>query len=94
MIYFLLFTNSVFFVALVLLARRHSALLDEAEETVESVEECLDTLDQNYSKMSKFLETPVLFDDPIVMEFVQSAKDSRDALLVVANRLVAEREET
>ena len=94
MIYFLLFTNCVLLAAVVFLVRRQNYLLDDAEQTVESVEECLDILDQNYKKMSKFLETPVLFDDPIAMEFVQSAKDSRDALLVVANRLVAEREET
>jgi len=93
MIYFLLLTNFATLAVLALLARRHAELLDSTEENVEKVEECLDTLDENYAKMSKFLETPVLFDDPIAIEFVQTAKNARDSLLIVANRLVTEKEE-
>lgn len=92
MIYFLLSTNIITLFFLIVLARKHSALLDDTEDNVEKIEDCLDTLDENYTKMSKFLETPVLFDDPIAIEFVQTAKNARDSLLIVANKLVAEKE--
>ena len=66
-------------------------VLDQMEELTESVEESLDILDFSYGKMSKLLETPVAVDDPVAVELVQSAKSARDAMLVVANKIVNEK---
>jgi hypothetical protein len=62
--------------------------IDQLEDLTEKIEESLDVLDYSYGRMSKLLETPVAFDDPVAIELVQSAKNARDAMLLVANNIV------
>jgi hypothetical protein len=66
-------------------------MLEQFEDLTERVEESLDVLDYSYGRMTKLLENPVAFDDPIAIELVQSAKNARDAMLVVANNVVNEK---
>lgn len=91
MIYFLIFSNLVAFSCLFFLAKRHMQMLEQFEDLTERVEESLDVLDYSYGRMTKLLENPVAFDDPIAIELVQSAKNARDAMLVVANNVVNEK---
>ena len=57
-------------------------------ELEEQVEESLDVLDMCYSRISEAAMTPVASDDPVVVEVVKSVKDSKDAVLLVANKLI------
>lgn len=55
---------------------------------VESIESCLDVLDEKYNSMSKVLEIPLFYDSPQVKKVVEDIKSCRDSLLGVANELV------
>lgn len=94
MIYLLAFTNAISLSIIYWLVRRQLALIDKLQDINDRVEESLDILDQSYARMSKLLETPVLFDDPVVVEMVDSAKSARDAILVVANNIVEQEEDS
>ena len=53
----------------------------------DSIVECLDTLDERYTSMSKILEIPVFFDSMEVRQVIDDIRLSRDSVLVVANNL-------
>jgi len=92
-IYVLALTNVLLVAGFAWLARRHLLALERLDEVNEKVEESLDVLDSSYNRLSRLLETPVLFDDPIVVEMLQSAKNARDSILVVANVIVSSNDE-
>jgi len=94
MIYLLLVTNVLSLATVYWLVRKNLRVIDALEEVNDRIEESLDILDNSYAKLSKLLETPVLFDDPVVVEMVESAKSARDAILVVANKIVEQEEES
>ena len=53
----------------------------------DSIEECLDILDERYKSMSEVLEIPIFFDSVEVRRVVNDLKISRDSLVIVANKL-------
>ena len=53
----------------------------------DSLEECLDILDERYKSMSEILEIPVFFDSTEGRRVVNDIRTSRDSLVVVANKL-------
>ena len=53
----------------------------------DSIEECLDILDERYKSMSEVLEIPIFFDSVEVRRVVNDVKLSRDSLVIVANKL-------
>ncbi len=53
----------------------------------DGIEESLDILDQKYASMSKILERPVFFDSVEVRQVIRDIRDSRSAVLYVANIL-------
>ena len=55
----------------------------------DSVEECLDSLDVQYSSISKVLETEVASDDPFIKDVLQRIRESRSSVLEVANKLTS-----
>ena len=63
---------------------RFSMILISLED---SLEECLDLLDERYKAMSEILEIPVFFDSAEVRRVISEIRMSRDALVVVANKL-------
>jgi hypothetical protein len=64
-------------------------LSDKLEELGEQVEESLDLLDGCYRTISGVSQTPVLSDEPTVRLFVENVKLCRDAVQLVANKLVS-----
>lgn len=93
MMYLLIFMNILSLWGLAHLIKKHLKTLEEFDDLNDRIEASLDVLDQNYSKLSKLLETPVLFDDPIAVEIVQTAKAARDSMLVVANVITQKNDE-
>ena len=65
---------------------KFSMLLINLEDTLE---ECLDILDERYKSMSEILEIPVFFDSTEIRRVVNDIRTSRDSLVVVANKLTA-----
>ena len=53
----------------------------------DAIEESLDTLDEKYSKIQNILDTPLFFDSPQVKQVLDDIKESREAVLYVANQL-------
>lgn len=87
MIYGLVLTNILSLFSLAWLIKKHLSLLEKFDTIVEQIEESLDVIDSSYGRMANLLETPVLLDDPIVVELLQSAKNAKDSLLVAANKI-------
>lgn len=56
-------------------------------EFEDSVEECLDLLDERYRSMTEILEIPVFFDSVEVRRVINEISACRDSLVVVANKL-------
>ena len=53
----------------------------------DSIEECLDLLDEKYRSMSDILATPVFFDSVEVRKVINDISACRDSLVIVANKL-------
>jgi len=53
----------------------------------DSIEECLDIIDERYGSISKVLEIPIFFDSVEVRRVVSDIEETRAALLMVANNL-------
>ena len=53
----------------------------------DSVEECLDIIDERYRSISKVLEIPIFFDSVEVRQVVNDISATRDAILIIANSL-------
>ena len=59
----------------------------------DAVEESLDVIDEKYRSMSEILERPLYFDSPEVRKVVQDIRDTRSAILYIANTLTVIDEE-
>lgn len=55
----------------------------------DSIEESLDVLDQRYKRINEVLQVPVASDDPMIRMIVSEIKLAREAILLVANKLVS-----
>lgn len=53
----------------------------------DQVEQSLDIIDSCYARLHNVSQTPVASDDPMVKEVVSSVVESRDALLLIANKI-------
>lgn len=57
--------------------------------TVEDqVEESLDVLDENYQRIASIASMPVMSDEPFIREVLTSIKASRDAIMLVARKVI------
>lgn len=50
----------------------------------DELEDCLDTIDEKYSKMSEILSRPLFFDSPEVRRVVEDVRDTRNSLHRIA----------
>lgn len=83
----LIITNLMTLSASILLARRSLILIEKIDEINDQVEESLDIIDEAYASVSKHLESPVLFDDPVVVAMIRDVKKAKDAMLIIANKV-------
>lgn len=63
-------------------------LAEKIEELGEQVDESLDIIDDCYKRISQASEIPVTSDDPVVQQFVSDVKRTKDALLLIANKVI------
>ena len=83
----LIITNILMLVVCVLAVQRSLVLIEKIDEINIQVEESLDIIDTAYASVSKHLESPVLFDDPVVIAMIRDVKQAKDAMLLVANKV-------
>ena len=83
----LIITNILTLTACVLAVQRSLVLIEKIDEINVQVEESLDIIDTSYASVSKHLESPVLFDDPVGVAMIRDVKQARDAMLLVANKV-------
>ena len=55
----------------------------------DTIEETLDILDERYESISKILEIPLYNDSPEIRRIHGDISHCRDAILLIANRLIA-----
>jgi hypothetical protein len=64
----------------------------------DSIEECMDVIDEKYSTMSEILKRPLFYDSPEVKAVVKDIRSVRDSLhnvaLSLAKNIVEEEEKT
>jgi hypothetical protein len=53
----------------------------------DAIEESLDVIDEKYKSMSEILERPLFYDSPEIRKIVQDIRDTRSAILYIANAL-------
>lgn len=63
---------------------RFGKIIVQVEDALET---SLDVLDERYASISEVLKTPLFYDSPQVRKVVEDLKDSRDAILYVANQI-------
>jgi hypothetical protein len=57
------------------------------------IEESLDIIDEKYYNLNKILEIPLFFNNHEIKTAIDEVKETRDALLYIANQLVNNKEE-
>jgi hypothetical protein len=53
----------------------------------DTIEDCLDALDERFQVFSKILEKPVFFDSPEIRQVIQEIRKSQEILLKIANSI-------
>jgi len=53
----------------------------------DTIEDCLDALDERFQVFSKILEKPVFFDSPEIRQVIQEIRTSQEILLKIANSI-------
>jgi hypothetical protein len=59
----------------------------------DSLENCLDTLDKSYGKISEILQIPLFADTPQIKQVMNEIEISRQAILYVANQIASVEDE-
>jgi len=88
MIYLLTITNIISLFALFIMTKKSLKLMEKIDEIGAQIEESLDVIDESYQDVSRHLKSPVLFDDPVVTMMIKDVKNAREAMLLVANKIV------
>ena len=62
---------------------------EKHEVLADQIESSLDVLDDVYQRIARAAETPVMSDEPIVKELILDINRAKDAVLLVANKIVS-----
>lgn len=68
--------------------KRNLEMADKIDELGDQVEETLDVIDGCYQRVAKVIEMPVATDDPVIQQLVSDIKYTKQALLLIANKIV------
>lgn len=76
------------FILLLYSVRRNLEFDTRFIEMGDQVEQSLDIIDECYRRVSIVAETPVASDDPMVQQLISDIKYTKQAILLVANKIV------
>lgn len=88
MVYTLGGVSLVLFVLLVVSVRLLWRLGQVVLELEDQVEESLDILDDCHRVIDEVTQTPINFDDPLVRRVLVQIRGARDAMLLIANKII------
>lgn len=88
MTFFLIVVSIVLAISLSFSVKKNLELLERLDEVSDSIEESLDVIDESYAKISQKATLEVMSDEPVVKELVADIKAAKDALILVANKIV------
>lgn len=76
-------------IATMICLNRIVQLMDKIDELGTQIDESLSILNDSYQKISQVVELPVASDDPFVKEVIADIRHVRDAILLIANKIVS-----
>ena len=88
MIIFLFLVCSCLSVGLFFSVKKNLELLSQIDDISDQIEESLDIIDASYKRISEKASLEVMSDEPVIRELVADMKASKDALILVANKIV------
>lgn len=68
--------------------KKNFELMSILDDVSDQVEESLDIIDNSYRKISEKASLEVMSDEPVVRELIADIQTSKDALILVANKIV------
>lgn len=74
--------------ALFISVKRNLTLLEQLDEIRDQVNESLDVIDYVYGRIAAKAQTEVMSDEPLVRELVSDMQAAKDAMILVANKIV------
>lgn len=74
--------------------KKNLELLQLLDDLNDQVEESLDILDGSYQRISQKASLEVMSDEPVVRELIADMKSAKDALILVANKIVQPLDQT
>ena len=86
---FLIVIIATLAIALAYSVKRNLEFSEKFEDMGEQVEQSLDILNDCYQRIAKVAEKPVTTDDPVVQQLLADIKHTKNAILLVANKVVA-----
>lgn len=86
--YILTFISLALLLTLIFVLKKAIEYRDKLETLVSQIEESLDIIDLCYQKITKVSGLPIAIDDPIVQQLVSDIKETKGALLLIANMIV------
>jgi len=75
--------------ALIYSVKRNLEFDEKFEDMGQQVEESLDILNDCYQRIAKVAEMPVTTDDPVIQQLLADVRHTKNAILLVANKVVA-----
>jgi hypothetical protein len=81
-------------IGLFFFARRALQLKETLDNLGHDIEQALDIIDVSYSKIHKVSRMSLAMDDPVIRQLVIDIKQVQNAVLIVANKLVAFEKDT
>ena len=87
MIYFLFVVVVTLLTFLIFSIKKNLELNEQLEDVTGQIEESLDILDEYYARIDKKTKIEMFSDEPIIKELVADIGASRDAILLIANKI-------
>lgn len=78
---------------LVLVSQKCLLFQETLQATTEQIEESLDVINEIYEGAARRAEYDILLDEPVVRELVSDLKNTKKALLMIANKITSPFEE-
>lgn len=74
--------------ALYVSVKRNLSMMEQLESIKQQVDESLDIIDYVYGRIVSKAKTEVMSDEPLVRELVSDMQAAKDAMILVANKIV------
>jgi hypothetical protein len=81
---YIIFILSILLIVSIYFCVKFALIIINIQETIE---ECLDILDEKYAIISNILNIPIFYESREIRDVLAKLKESRDAILLIAQKL-------